>query len=167
VVQAIIPEERTENLVGSLEAYLSANFTASAIKWQGVPFKEDAHGAWIEPIAIIGDGWFHRQVGPGQIGKTRPVIYNINIRVKQTYIEGPSVSKHIRARICDQLSNIFRETVTIPVKDHVTGGGTPPTVGEVYCFNTEQTEFGFLDNVAQYAYNCSVTMQWLQKWTTP
>lgn len=162
---AILPEGRTQNVKASLYAYLIANYTETPLQFEGLPFDEENNDQWVRADIMVLDMDYFRQVeGSSIFGADLIVLANLNILIKpDKVLYGNIYRKEILA---DELRNLFRIPLGIPVHDHHSGAPLAQ-IGVLRTSELEDADLGINRIDAIYQHNVSSTMFYLSKWEGP
>ena len=123
---ALVPEQRIENVRGSLMSYLATNYTLTSIAFPRTAFAEENVNEWIKPDIIVATKDYKGPVAASRRGAIVTLLFNISIIVKKAFIEGGDSFRIELIR--DTLHELFKEETNIQVDDKVGGGGAIGTL---------------------------------------
>jgi hypothetical protein len=157
----IVPEERSENLKASIFKYIEANFTTTPVDYAGAGLDESDYDEWVRADVMLTPTIHMRQVGGGLLGGEASVLVNLNIFHKQSELQSTNIYRIQRIR--DELANLFRVPVEVPIKDWVENAGAN-TVGTALTFELEDQDLGLQMENTVYQYNLTSTLRYIFKW---
>jgi len=69
--------------------------------------------------------------------------------------------------INDTLKDLFEESRQLVIRNHVTGGPTPPIIGQLECFETQDNDLGLNETAGVYQRNLSVQLRFVRAYAQP
>ena len=163
----MLPEEREENIIASLNTYLAANLptgmSVEQVDFGGSGVQEEDHDEWLRADVMITTPRYSRQVDQdGNMGSEPLVMFNVNIFRKQTVHESDI---YRLTKLGDELKNKFRVPLGIPVYDHE---GSPSTrIGTLQTYELNNEPMPFDQSKGIYGRNVTSTMRYVMKWEAP